>query len=194
MLQYAHGRQYHLRLGDASAVEITHDNGEIVHFIRSVSTDLPKTGDWVFVSSKDGNHALGWIVCRRITNDPLYATGEPDMYIVALSSAHDIHMGINAQVMSRKPNIIAYRRLHTQCIRLESPSPYRDNLLALARDTVRFADLRGVETHTKEALLAHYLASPACRREAMWWLVRRFSSEIRRIILAEFKFNPSIDA
>ena len=145
MFQYAGGRPYTLRLGDANEVEITHGDGEIVRFTQSVSTDLPKTGDWVFVTSDEGKHALGWILCRKINlnhiphsvNTVVHTQAcNPDMYIVALGSARDVHFGINANVLALRPNLIVFSNLST-CIRLESPSPYLYNLLALAKETIK---------------------------------------------------------
>ena len=188
LIPYTQGRKWTLQFGENDTVVATLTGTDTVIQCRRKKTGDPYfTGEWVFISSDEGFHALAWFVCE--------CANFPKRYIFAMDSARDIHLKVFDENIYSLPNTITKRYL-TDCIRLSDPPPYRDALLCLARETVRSADLEwrcGVKHPSKEEQLPKKLEDLQQRLDhhkqmtdtSVRTLLRRLPMEIRRCVLVQ---------
>ena len=190
LLPYTQGRKWTLQLGENDAVVAALTGTDtVIQCKRKKTGDPYTTGEWVFIQSDEGFHALAWFV-RECAN-------LPKQFIFALDSARDIHLKVFDSNIYLLPQILAKRAM-TDCIRLSDPPPYRDALLRLAEETVRSADLEwryGVKhpsqaeqlpkklTDMQERLDHHKQMTDAAVRA----LFRRLPMDVRRRVLVEVK-------
>ena len=132
LLPFTRGLKWRLRFGKDNAIIATFTkDGTTQEFKRQPATEPLTTGEWAFIPSVDGHHALAWFVMDK-NKDIKVASGR----IMAMESAHDVLFKVEGHNVFLLPNTIAVRN-PLDCIRLAIV--YQDNLMNLATEAVRSA-------------------------------------------------------